>query len=429
MGWAEQLPSGRFRAVIRVDGQQRNATPGRTYATKAEARRVAGRQEEDQRLPGAHNPRKARTTWGEWCLDWWEQRDVAASTRTSDRSHVNAHISPRWSNTQLGAISRESVQRWVRDMERSGAAPAHVVRVFHTFSGSLHAAVLAGRLATNPCQGVKLPRIPQGDDRYLTVDEVERIAFHMDAPWDRLVFVLCGTGLRYGELAALHWHRVEEQRLHVTLAWDSKHHALKEPKDYERREVPLLDFVAEQLDQHRHVSSTRGRCGADHPTSLGQRCRSPLVFPDRNGGPIHLAAFSWHWRRVVGGWAWHDRDGKRYPTEKAAKTADPKAVRLWVPGTARITEPVRVHDMRHTFASWFIHAGGHLTELAAIMGHHSVKVTERYAHLERDRHDATRQRMAGMGPRGQVAPHLPHVAAVAESNVASLSDRRRSEGA
>lgn len=429
MGWAEQLPSGKWRAMIRVAGRKKNATPGRTYGTKSEATRVAGREEDDQRRPGAHDPRKARITWGRWANDWWSLRDVSPSTESGDRSNIRVHIGPRWNGAQLGSISRDDVQRWVRDMERGGASPAHVVRVFHTFSGSLEAAVHAGRLAANPCKGVRLPRVPQRDERYLTYEEVERIAFFLDEPWRRVLFTLCGTGLRWGELAALHWHRVEEDRLHVTLGWNSKHHRYGTPKDKDRREVPLLDWVARELDDLRRVSTTRGRCGAPHPPALGQPCRSRLVFPDRTGSPTHHAAFLWHWERVVGSWEWFDRAGNRYPTEAKALAADERSERRWHPGLARIEEPTRIHDTRHTFASWFLHEGGSLYELASILGHHSVVVTERYAHLEKGRHAATRERMAGKGPRTEVAPHMPHDGDDAASNVARLADRRRSQGA
>jgi integrase len=43
----------------------------------------------------------------------------------------------------------------------------------------------------------------------------------------------------------------------------------------------------------------------------------------------------------------------------------------------------RFHDLRHTFASWFMMKGGDLYELAKILGHSNIKMTERYAKLAR----------------------------------------------
>jgi integrase len=44
-------------------------------------------------------------------------------------------------------------------------------------------------------------------------------------------------------------------------------------------------------------------------------------------------------------------------------------------------EGFRFHDLRHTFASWFMMKGGDLYELAKILGHSNIKMTERYAKL------------------------------------------------
>jgi site-specific recombinase XerD len=50
----------------------------------------------------------------------------------------------------------------------------------------------------------------------------------------------------------------------------------------------------------------------------------------------------------------------------------------------------RFQDLRHTFASWFMVNGGDLYELAKILGHSDIKITERYANL-------ARQHIAGTG--------------------------------
>jgi len=45
---------------------------------------------------------------------------------------------------------------------------------------------------------------------------------------------------------------------------------------------------------------------------------------------------------------------------------------------------VRIHDLRHSFASFLINSGRSLYEVKELLGHHSIKVTERYAHLQND---------------------------------------------
>lgn len=46
----------------------------------------------------------------------------------------------------------------------------------------------------------------------------------------------------------------------------------------------------------------------------------------------------------------------------------------------------RVHDMRHTFASWLVSAAVPLAEVRDLLGHSTIEMTERYAHLAPDNH-------------------------------------------
>jgi len=77
-------------------------------------------------------------------------------------------------------------------------------------------------------------------------------------------------------------------------------------------------------------------------------------------------------------------DGRIFPPK-----GDAKSGRQRVEGSfedlldrAAITN-FRFHDLRHTFASWYMMNGGDLYELAKILGHSNIKMTERYAKLGR----------------------------------------------
>jgi integrase len=77
-------------------------------------------------------------------------------------------------------------------------------------------------------------------------------------------------------------------------------------------------------------------------------------------------------------------EGRVFPPKRGAK-----GERRRVEGSfetlldlTKITD-FRFHDLRHTFASWYMMNGGDLYELAKILGHSNIKMTERYAKLAR----------------------------------------------
>jgi integrase len=62
-------------------------------------------------------------------------------------------------------------------------------------------------------------------------------------------------------------------------------------------------------------------------------------------------------------------------------------------------EDFRIHDLRHTCAAWLVTAGVPLAEVRDLLGHHSVKMTERYAHLAPENVRAAVERIGGSWSR------------------------------
>ena len=67
---------------------------------------------------------------------------------------------------------------------------------------------------------------------------------------------------------------------------------------------------------------------------------------------------------------WHD-DGQRYTT----------FANIFAATARRAKVPFRCHDLRHAFASRFLQATGNIPALQAILGHRSIQMTMRYAHM------------------------------------------------
>ncbi|ROP78287.1 site-specific recombinase XerD [Frigoribacterium sp. PhB107] len=342
MAWALKRPSGNWQGLYR-DPSGKIKSAG-TFSHKPKAMRAASVAEDESRKIGWRDPSASLETWGTWCTTWWPTRTVAAGTLARDLSPLKVHIRPRWDTVPLADITRHDVNAWVADLLRTESgrtaktptgvtkltlSGASVRRIVALFSASLTAAVDAEILKANPAAGVRLPSAAPGGDRFLTRDEYAAVAAKLE-PEDRAIAdFLVGTGARWGEMAGLHAHRVDDGRGIVAFVetWDSKMEAVKPyPKGKERREVPLPDWVL--------IPSTMSRMA--------------LVF-SQPGKMLDIDG----WRKNV-----------------------------WNPAVARAAVGhVRIHDLRHTYASWLLQAGISLADVGKLLGHKSWTTTMRYAHL------------------------------------------------
>lgn len=370
MAWTEELASGKFRGRYRnADGKIRSAG---VFAQKKQAEREAARKESEQREPGAVNLDGGKIRWGAWFEQWHDSRIVSFATDTTYRSTADNHILPYWKDTRLDEVDSLGVARWVKQLQKNGASPYTIRNAFGLFKTTLKAAVDGNRLVRNPADGVRTPDVPQATERYLTHDEVDRIAFYLNGVNATILRVAVGTGLRFGEIAGLHWHRVDLERgmLHVVEKYDQKAHVIDPvPKDKEKRSVPLTDELVRLLARHREVSTPGATCGLPHQSG---RCGGDLVFRGPRGAQLKSS----DWGRKTG----------------------PFHVALELAG---ITDRVRVHDLRHTYASWLIQAGVPMPEIARVMGHSDNEVLRRYAHLSDDGYEKVRAALSNIDGRRQ----------------------------
>ncbi|KQQ43706.1 tyrosine-type recombinase/integrase [Nocardioides sp. Leaf307] len=345
MAWAEKLPSGKYRGVYRdAAGTRRSAG---TFTHKPRAERAAAAKEEVARKKMARDPEAYRRTWGEWCEEWWETRGVEPSTLRHDAARRRNHLKPRWAEVAIGAITRQDVRAWAAELARGGMGAETVKRCVHLLSASLSAAKDAEVIDANPAARMKLSKGAEAQERFLTREEYDALYGAMPSTDDRLILeTLVHTGLRWGELAGLHRSRVDLARglLRVVETYDETGRAMKaHPKGKQVREVPLTPSLVERF---RDLVARVGTCGVEHTQG---RCRSPLLLTSETGHPLRNSNWS-------------------YP--------------VWVPAVARAgIGHVRVHDCRHTYASWLLQAGVPLAEVGKATGHRSTQTTDKYAHL------------------------------------------------
>lgn len=367
MAWVVKTTAGRYIAKYRgPDGKVRTADGG-PFTHKRAATNAAAAAEERSRQLGWRDPAAAARTWREWCEEWWPTRRREASTLKSDEGRRDLHLMPRWGDVRLIDITRQDIKAWAAELatyETAGGeprtrSPETIKRIVNVLSISLKAAVDAEVLPVNPAARLELPSGGAVKDRYLTRDELDAICQHLDGEHLAMTLLLAGTGLRWGEAAGLHRARVDADRsvLDVLETWSVRGAHMKPyPKGRRRRQVPIPRWVdLSTLDQ----PAASAECGYEH---IDGHCPGPLLLTTPSETIVEHAKFS-----------------KAFAA--AVRAAD--------------VGRVRVHDLRHTYASWLIQGGRPLAEVGKLLGHVSPITTQRYAHLaELDASDV----LAALGP-------------------------------
>lgn len=373
MGWAEPRGPGLWRGAYRakVDGKTtqlyvKDEDTGETtlFTSKAKAERAASVAEDKARTV---TPRRASTiTFREWA----EEVNQHRKTTYRDNSYLNLHIFPQWGDLPLNLINdREDVQEWVHGLmatrarmstaegyreDRRTLAPGTVHRIFYEFSGYMKKAVKRGRIPFTPCQYIDLPKLPPPDERFLTHEEYAKL--YAAAPDDHMKMLAdlgTGTGCRYGEMSGLHRRRVDTKNKLIVVheTWDNMNGTVKGyPKSGKRRGVPITAELADKLDRYMKQYPA-ARCAEQHLDDHGNvvECSDALLFARADGRAFAYDTIHYQWVDMV----------------KRAKLGH-----------------VRIHDMRHTYASWCIQSGKVTKDdLCQLLGHCSVIITERYAHL------------------------------------------------
>jgi integrase len=255
------------------------------------------------------------------------------------------HVIPRWGSVELRAVTASGVSAWVGEIasKRSASTTRQALGALRRV---LDLAVQDRRLAVNPALGVKQPRLPVTEQRFLTAEELITLADATLDARDRILVLILGLcGLRFSEAIALRVsdvdvlrRRIRVERAAVEVQGDV---VLGPPKTHQARTVTFPRFLADDLAAY-----------------LGM-LNGELLFPDQSGG--HMRNTNWR-RRVF---------------NRAAENAGLTPPRL------------RVHDLRHTAASLSIHAGASVKAVQSQLGHASATMTlDRYGHVWPDELDA-----------------------------------------
>jgi integrase len=250
---------------------------------------------------------------------------IKPSSRSSYTIHIQNRLGASFNGRPIKEISLADISRahasWAETPRAANYALAVLSKLL-TWSEK-HGYRDKG---TNPCGEIdRYPEVKR--KRYLTTDEMARLGevLHQaemsgENPWIVNIFrLLLLTGARLGEMLSLRWEYVDVSRRALHLP-DSKTGA---------KTIPLSPAALSLLQ------------------SLPRLDRSPWVFPSHIPG-AHITAVHHNWTRI------RDRAG---------------------------LSDVHIHDLRHSYASAAITAGGSLPLVGHLLGHAQPITTQRYAHI------------------------------------------------
>ncbi len=314
------------------------------------------------RISAAEEAATNGLTLTEWLTEHVDHlTGVQAATLNRYRAYITNDITPHIGSIRLTAVSESVIARWVQNLtagtpktDKEGnpvlddsGQPKMVkpsrktLQNKHAFvSGALKAAVKAGHIATNPCDDRRLPETLAGEMVFLTPDEFRLVHDSLRHPrWQAVATWLVLTGMRFSEATALTANDIDpvHKTARVWRAWK-----------YSGNYRPELGPPKTRM-------GTRTISLPDAALAIVDLNKPEYLFTNGIGNRLSAQEFFQAWRPA---------------RELAQKNG--------------LRKSPRVHDLRHTCASWLIQAGVPLPVIQQQLGHESIKTTvDRYGHLDR----------------------------------------------
>jgi integrase len=261
----------------------------------------------------------------------------------------------------LASLTPDDVRSWVQQLRNNnGAKPSGktVANKHGYLAGALNAAVERGHIKANPCEHIRLPRSHREDMVFLEPAEYQILRESVPEYWRALVDFLVTSGARWSEATALRPKDVDRaaSTVRISRAWKKAEGGGYEVGPTKTRKsvrtINLPSQVIEQLDFSGEYLFTNSGRGRHNP-----------------GGVVRNQNFAPH--------VWHPA---------VARAQD-----------AGLTKRPRIHDLRHTCASWLIQAGRPLPAVQAQLGHESIVTTVSvYGHLDRSSGQGNADVLSGM---------------------------------
>ncbi len=278
----------------------------------------------------------------------------SSRTISSCRNDLLLFASSTQSGWKPGAgllLSEKDAQAFLMTLSLAEYHPRSIARILSSLRGFYEYLVERSLVARNPFRGMKGPRVPRSQPKFLTIEEINQL---LDAPdpstWegrrDRAILeVFYLDGLRLSELCSLNLGDLHGDVL------------LVRGKGNKERRVPVVGVARVRLLSFLEES--------------GQKSPLDCLFPEVPGG-------------------------KRLSVYQVGRIVRSSARK------AGMVSNVTPHEIRHTCATHLLNNSMDLRHIQTLLGHSSLSSTQKYTHVGirelKDRYDRSRSRPPGSSP-------------------------------
>jgi integrase len=311
--------------------QRQHKIGGFGDVTFAQAKKAAQKLRSEVVMGGDPNARKADVKavprYAELAAMHMADAKLHQRSYSTTEAYVRNHIVPRWGMTRLTDIDSRAVAQWLADKREEGLAPATVLKIKMIFSRSFELGRKWDVVGSdrNPVRSVEAKPVNNARERYVTAEEAARLIKAAEASRNpqlaSIINLLLLTGMRVSELLSARWANVDLDRRTLFVPTS---------KTGRSRYVPLAQAAIDVI-----ASLPRGT----------------FLFPNPRDTTKHLTTIKHAWHTV--------RDAAGLPD-------------------------LRIHDLRHSAASFMVNSGVDLFAVGKVLGHANVASSARYSHLAND---------------------------------------------
>lgn len=241
---------------------------------------------------------------------------------------IRNHITPNFGELYMDEVKKQDVIKFIsKQLETHAPGSVNNVVILLRYIYNLAIKWETAGISKNPTAGIPLLEENNQKERYLTPEEARKLVGALQSSWNPMlqyiVPMLILTGARKNEVQQAKWEDIN---------WEQRIWRIPISKSGKARHVPISDGALILLETIPRIAGC------------------PWIFANpKTQRPYYSFYGSWNSAR--------------------------KSVGL---------SDVRIHDLRHSFASFLVNSGRSLYEVQRILGHTQISTTQRYAHLSQD---------------------------------------------